>query len=121
MQYCTPEQAGISSRQVKKFYNALAARGLSTHSVILARGNKIFSECYYAPFNRNFKHRMYSVSKSFITAAVGFCVQDGLLSLDDKMTDYFPEYMNESVDEITRSATIRDMLHMHTAIEGFSK
>lgn len=121
MKYCTPEQAGISSKQVKKFYQALAEYRLSTHSVILARGDRIFSESYYAPFDADFKHRMYSVSKSFISAAVGFCVQDGLLSLDDKMTDYFPEYLNESVDDVMRSATIRDMLHMQSSIEGFPK
>lgn len=121
MKYCTPEEAGISSRQVQKFYQALSDYHLSTHSVIMARGDKIFSECYYAPFDCDFKHRMYSVSKSFITAAVGFCVQDGLMSLDDKMTDYFPEYLNENTDEIMRSATIRDMLHMQSSIEAFSK
>lgn len=121
MKYCTPEQAGISSRQVQKFYQALADYNLSTHSVILARGDQIFSECYYAPFDANFKHRMYSVSKSFISAAVGFCVQDGLLSLDDKMTDYFPEYLNENTDEVMRSATIRDMIQMQSSIEGFPK
>ena len=121
MKYCTPEEAGISSRQVQKFYQALSDYHLSTHSVIMARGDKIFSECYYAPFDCDFKHRMYSVSKSFITAAVGFCVQDGLMTLDDKMTDYFPEYLNENTDEIMRSATIRDMLHMQSSIEAFPK
>jgi len=121
MKYCTPEQAGISSRQVQKFYQALEDYHLSTHSVIMARGDKIFSECYYAPFHRDFKHRMYSVSKSFITAAIGFCVQDGLLSLEDKMTDYFPEYLNENADEIMRSATVRDMLQMQSSIEKLKR
>ena len=59
---CTPEAAGISSRHVKKFYDFLDACNLSTHSVIMSRGGKIFSECYYEPFGADFLHRMYSVS-----------------------------------------------------------
>ena len=47
----------------------------------LAWSDKIFAEGYYAPFTKDFKHRMYSVSKSFVSIAVGFCIQDGLLSL----------------------------------------
>lgn len=121
MNYCTPEQAGISSRYVKAFYQALADYHLSTHSVILARGNSIFSESYYAPFDKDFKHRMYSVSKSFISAAVGFCLQDGLLSLEDRVTDYFPAYLNEKTDDVMKSATIRDLLHMESSIESFPK
>ena len=121
MNYCTPEQAGISSRYVKAFYQALKDYHLSTHSVILARGNSIFSESYYAPFDKDFKHRMYSVSKSFISAAVGFCLQDGLLSLDDRVTDYFPTFLNEKTDDVMKSATIRDLLRMESSIESFPK
>ena len=94
MDFKTPEQSGISSRHVLAFYKELDACNLSTHSVILSRGNSFFSECYYAPFHKDFQHRMYSTSKSFISIAVGFCEQDGLLSLDDPVSKYFPEFYN---------------------------
>ncbi len=115
--YCTPEQAGISSANVLQFYQGLANYKLSTHSVILMRGNSIFSECYYAPFDEHFKHRLYSASKTFVAVAIGFCEQDGLLSLDDPMVKYFPEYVNEKTDDIMRTLTIREMLLMRTAFE----
>ena len=117
MNYCTPEQAGISSADVLKFYQGLANYKLSTHSVILMRGNSIFSECYYAPFHKDFKHRLYSASKTFIAVAIGFCEQEGLLSLDDPMVKYFPEYVNEKTDDVMRELTIREMLLMRTAFE----
>lgn len=117
MQYCTPEQAGISSRCLINFFNKLEHYGLSTHSVLMARGNDIFCECYYKPFDKDFKHRMYSVSKSFVSVAVGFCEQEGLLSLDDPMLKYFPEYASEDAP----NATIREMLMMETAVEYFDK
>ena len=67
MKICSPEQAGIKSSDVKRFYEFLDECNLSTHSVIMARGDSIFSECYYSPFNSDFLHRMYSVSKSFVS------------------------------------------------------
>lgn len=117
MFHSTPEAAGISSRDVLAFYRQLDGYGLSTHSVLLSRGDRIFSECYYAPFHKDFKHRMYSASKSFVSIAVGFCEQDGLLSLDDPMVKFFPEYVTEDIDPHLRSATVREMLMMESAIE----
>ena len=116
--YCTPEEAGISSKNVIDFYRFLEGYGLSTHSVILARGDKIFSEHYFAPFTPDFKHRMYSVSKTFVSMAVGFCVQDGLLSLDDPMAKFFPEYLEGKDPEFIPPTTIRELLKMETSMEN---
>ena len=109
-----PEDVGISSSKVLEYIKTLENYRLRTHSIIMARGNKIFAECYYKPFDENFKHRMYSVSKSFVAIAVGVAEQEGLLSLDDKFMDYFPEYRNENVNARFDEATIRDMLSMQT-------
>lgn len=114
MQYRTPEQMGISSRNVLAFYKELDDCGLSTHAVILSRGNEFFSECYYAPFHADFKHRMYSTTKSFVAVAVGFCEQDGLLSLDDPISKFFPEYADMPAQHAT---TVREMLQMCTTLD----
>ena len=113
--YTTPESAGISSKNVLKLLRVFERYGFRTHSVIMARENKIFLEAYYKPFNRDFKHRMYSVSKSFVAIAMGFAIEEGLVSLDDKMTDYFKEYHNDKTNDILCDATIRDFLTMQTA------
>ncbi len=115
-EYTTPEKAGISSENVLRFIKTLDSHNLSTHSFIMARGNKIFAEGYYAPFNKDFRHRMYSVSKSFIAMAVGFLIQDGLISLDDKLIDYFPEYTqgNPAINDNMRNTTLRHMITMQT-------
>ena len=113
----TPESVGISSEKVLEFYKHLEKTDLSTHAVIMAKGDSIFSETYWAPFNKDFKHRMYSVSKSFVGIAVGLAEQEGLLSLDDKFIKYFPEY-EDVADEIEKTQTIRDMLSMRTCHKG---
>lgn len=110
----TPEKAGISSRAVTKFIKTLEHYQLNVHSIIMSRGNKIFSETYFAPFNKDFKHRMYSVSKSFVSVAIGLMIEDGKLSLDDKLIDFFPEYKNDKENDLLREMKIRDSLKMCT-------
>lgn len=114
----SPEQAGISSSKVLEFIKILEKYKLNTHCILMARGNNIFAETYYAPFDADFKHRMYSVSKSFTAIAVGFAEQDGLLSLDDKFMKYFPEYRNKKTDALYEETTIRDLLTMRSHISG---
>ncbi|MBO5198623.1 MAG: serine hydrolase [Lachnospiraceae bacterium] len=128
----SPESAGISSEVILDFWKRYDSYEFSTHSIIMARGDKIFAEAYYAPFHKDFKHRMYSVSKSFVAAAVGLCEEEGLLSLDDKLADYFPEYLDApggesaeksgkpgkpAANENLKEMTIRDMLTMSTCID----
>ena len=42
MNYVTPERAGISSDNVRRFVEVLEEKRLSTHSLLLARGENIF-------------------------------------------------------------------------------
>lgn len=114
----TPEEAGISSTKVLEFIKVLEKYKLNTHCILMARGNGIFAETYYAPFTADFKHRMYSVSKSFVAIAVGFAEQDGLLGMDDPFMKYFPEYRNEKTDDLYEETTIRDLLTMRSSLAG---
>lgn len=112
----SPEKAGIPSSKVLEFIKVLEQYKLNTHSILMARGNHIFAETYYAPIDADFRHRMYSVSKSFVAIAVGLAEQEGLLSLEDKFIKYFPEYRNEKTDDLFEETTIRDLLTMRSCI-----
>lgn len=105
MNSCAPEAVGFPSGAVLRFYRRLEEYRLSTHSVILARGKRVFSESYFAPFDADTKHRMYSVSKTFVGVAVLFCIQDGLLALDTPISEFFPYPSND---------TVRSLLMMET-------
>lgn len=117
MRFCAPEEAGIKVDHVSRFYKELEDHHISTHGVILARGDKIFSECYYAPFHSEFLHRAYSTTKTFVAIAIGFCEQDGLLSLDDPISRFFKEYL-EKDGAIEQKATVRELLLMQSTQRG---
>jgi CubicO group peptidase (beta-lactamase class C family) len=98
-----PESVGISSKEVAKFIKTLERRGLVTHSVLLMRGNTIFSECYWKPFDEKFCHRMYSETKNFVSVAIGLLEEDGIISLDDKIVDYFPEKIDGEISDYLKN------------------
>lgn len=112
----TPESVGISSKKVLEFLKVLDSYAFCTHNIIMAKGDKIFAEVYYKPFNADFKHRMYSISKSFVSVAVGMAIEDGFLSLDDKMVKYFPEHVTDDTCELIKETTIKDLLTMETGM-----
>ena len=55
---------------------------------------------------------MYSASKSVTSCAVGFAVQEGLLSLEERLVDAFAQDLPETVSENLERATVRDLLTM---------
>lgn len=120
MNYITPEKAGISSKNIKKYIEKLEKNRLSTHDIIMMKGNDIFFEKYWEPFHKDFLHRMYSVTKSFVSIAIGFLEQDGKVNLDDEIEKYFPEETKTCKIEGLKKQTVRDMLKMSTTrAEGY--
>lgn len=115
-EYTTPEKAGISSKNILECLKEFEEYGFATHSIIMMRDDKIFFEKYYAPYNENSLNRIYSVTKSFVAIAIGFLADEGKLSLDDKLSKFFPEY--EITDEHMKEQTIRHMLTMQTSFKG---
>ena len=115
MNYASPESKGISTEAIKKYIDHLESAGLSTHDVIIARGNDVVFEKYWAPFNKDFLHRMYSVTKSFVAIALGFLEEEGRVNFDDPISVYFPEESAQNPDENVRKQTIRHMISMQTA------
>ena len=107
-----PEEVGVSSRDILNYIDSLEANRLSTHDVIIARGNDVIYEKYWAPFNKDMTHRLYSSSKSIVALAVGFAVQDGLLSLDDTVGKYFG--YDEKTNRVA-AQTVRELLMMSNA------
>ena len=58
------------------------------------------------------RRNVYSASKSFTSCAEGFAVQEGLISLDEKLVDAFADDLPEEVSENLAKATVKDLLTM---------
>ena len=112
LSYATPESQGISSESINAFLDNLEQKRLVMHSFMMIRHGKVIAEGYWDFFDENKKNRMYSISKSFTSVAIGMMIDEKKISLNDKVVDFFPEYMPENPHKHMLEATIRDLLMM---------
>src|SRR5688572_13363484 len=61
----SPESQGVSSAAIRSFLKATAASGLDWHSFMLLRHGNVIAEGWWKPFDSQYKHTLYSLSKSF--------------------------------------------------------
>ncbi len=118
--HTTPQAAGFSEKNIQNFLRELKRREINMHSLILMRGNDVFYERYWAPFTADTPHRMYSVTKSFVSIAIGCLVDEGKIALDDPIVKYFPDKQPAEVSPWMQKQTIRHMLMMSTCYAGFN-
>lgn len=110
-----PEDVGIDSRWLVNFLTKLEDQQLPMHSALIMRHGKLCMETYYKPYTRQTLHRMFSITKSFVSIGIGLLAEEGKLSLDDKIIDYFPEKLPpEGAHPYLAMLTIREMLAMTT-------
>ena len=115
----SPESQGVPSEAIQSYIDALEARGLPMHSLMLFRHGKLLAEGYWKPFGAARKHRLYSCSKSFVSIAIGFLADEGQLRLDDPIVRFFPEYIPpQGVHPYIAEARIRDLLRMASPHSG---
>ncbi|NLL92469.1 MAG: serine hydrolase [Ruminococcaceae bacterium] len=81
--------------------------------IILKEGKEI------ARYNRieNIRLNQYSVSKSFVSTAVGMAVDDNKLSLDECIFDYFKDDMPENPRKKWSYVTVRNLLTMSLGLD----
>lgn len=108
-----PSAHQVDAAGVSAFVDALeSADEVELHSLMLLRGGAVIAEGWWAPYSPDRVHLLYSLSKSFTSAAVGFAVEEGLLSLDDTVLSHFPELDAEVTDPRSRSMRVRHVLAM---------
>lgn len=110
----SPESQGVPSQAIRRLVEKLQAHHLPIHSLLIARHGVLVAEIYFAPYERDTLHRMYSQTKSFVSLAIGLLIQDGKLKLTDHICDYFPEYLPKEVHPWMQAVTIEHMLTMET-------
>ena len=90
---CTPEEVGISSAVVERFFSAVDEESgrLGPHGILLLRHGKVLAEGWWAPYRREIPHMLYSMSKSVVGTAVGIAWDEGLLSPDELVSDIFAD------------------------------
>ncbi len=101
----------LSSEWLLKYYKELENCGVENHGLLIMQNGETIFEEYNYPYSADMPHTLFSVTKSVVSTAAGFAIQEGLFSLDDKIIDLFPEYEACKGDE-WENLTVRSVLTM---------
>ena len=105
---------------LEAYVREAADKDIDINTIVIVQDGKVTGEAYVNGWTADDPHRMWSTSKTFTSLAVGYAVEDGLLSLDDRMAEIFPDESGAVADtmhdEALKSnllkATVRDYLVM---------
>lgn len=88
------------------------------HSLIVLQNGKLIYERYAEAQSPEYLHILWSASKTFTATAIGFAVQDGLLTVDDKVTKFFSEEELPAVHSPELdSMSIKNLLTMSSGLD----
>ncbi|MBQ5979159.1 MAG: serine hydrolase [Bacteroidales bacterium] len=116
---CSPKNGnlprGKASAQMDKamseYLQAVKDCAEDLHSIMVVQHGKVLAEHFFV---LDTAHVLHSVSKTFTSTAVGFAISEGLLHLDDKIVDLFPESVPENASDTLSRITIRHLLTMNS-------
>jgi Beta-lactamase len=107
-----PEKEGVSSAEIINFLDAAKKSKNEFHSFMMLRHGKVIAEGWWNPYRADLKHTMYSCSKSFTATAIGFAVQEKLLTVNDKIISFFPKELPDTISPYLAQLTVKDVLSM---------
>ncbi|MBQ8149393.1 MAG: serine hydrolase [Clostridia bacterium] len=114
----TPEEAGISSRGLLNYLDAVAkAPEVEHHAIMVLRHGKLAATMNFAPYDNQTPHMLFSLSKSFTSAAAGFAVQEGLLRWDTKVLDILADKAPENPSDWLGQITLSHLLMMGSGLD----
>ena len=109
----TPEEQGLDSTLILAMLQEIQTRNLRIHSLLIIRHGYLVTEVYFPPYQREFKHPLFSMTKSVTSALVGKALQEGRLKdIQQKVLDFFPDIAREVTDPRVKDLTLEHLLTM---------
>lgn len=112
----TPESIGLASASIERLLDALEASGAEMHGLMIIRHGKVAAEGWWAPYAPGIRHGCQSLTKTYAATAVGLAFDEGLVRLEDRVVEIFPEDVPPEPSAHLRQMTVRDVLRMGTGM-----
>ena len=117
-----PENAGVSSAGLLRFLDEAEKNRnrVQFHSLVLLRHGKTVCRLNWAPYDDRTPHSLFSLSKSFCSAAAGFAVAEGLLTWDSPVVEVLAEDVPGENREELAGITLEHLLCMGSGLDPAS-
>ncbi|MEG2054220.1 MAG: serine hydrolase, partial [Oscillospiraceae bacterium] len=114
----TPEQVGISSTYVFDFFEELCSKtDVNGHNILMMRNGKVFAQGEFSPYRKEVWHVTHSLCKSITAMAIGMLIDEGKLSLDDKVCEILKVKSFLAQASVVRKLTVENLLCMSSGVD----
>lgn len=93
----------------KDFIHFAQCNELKIEGIAIADTDRVILEHRFTPDQ---ERNIYSHTKSYMSMAAGIAIEEGKLSLSDKLADLFPQYVPENADPRLLEITLENLLTM---------
>jgi len=103
---------------IDSFVRAIEGQKLNCEGVVVLQHGKKTAEYRWTPEG---PRNVFSVSKSFVSIAVGMAADCGKMSLNSRVADFFPEYCRNKPGKRLSALTLEHLLNMSRGHRAFSR
>lgn len=100
---------------VNTFINNIESERLNVLYVQIRQDGEVKE--YWSKFSKMSRLESYSTSKSFCAVGIGIAIDEGIISLDEKVSKSFPEYTYNITNPNALDITVKDMLAMSSGLK----
>ncbi len=113
----------VNPMAISRLFEKAKARNVDLHAFEVYKDNELLIRMSLPPYDCTDKTHYYSLSKSFVSTAVGLACDEGLVSVDDRIVDLFPDKCPKNINENMAKCTVGHVLAMDSGLhrESFSK
>ena len=87
------------------------------HAFEVWKDNELRVRFSLPPYDCRDKRLYYSLSKSFVSTAIGLACDEGLLTTDTLVTELFPDRLPETISENLKKLRVSHILSMNSGVE----
>ena len=103
----------MKQEQIKRMEEAIAADYTNMVGMVIVKDGEKVYENYYNGCTAESRIHVFSVTKSIVSVLIGIAIDKGLIkSIDDKVLDYFPDYIVKKGEKTLPEIRIKDILTM---------
>jgi len=117
----TPEEVGIPSGAIMRLLDKLESGYTEPHGLMIMRGGKVCAEGWWSPYAPGIRHGLQSHTKTYAATAVGIAYTEGIVKLDERLIDIFPEYAPAEPSENLKKLTVHNVLSMGCGMDTMAR
>ncbi len=104
-------KANLNPESVVEFLSRLE-KIMEPHGIVMIKNGEVVLDAKWEPYDTHRPHVVNSVTKTFVGIAIGLLYDKGLIHLEDKLIDFFPEVEIHPHNKKIQTVTIKNVMTM---------